>query len=409
MKNGEPTKPLAEVCEFRNGLWKGKKPPYIHVGVIRNTNFNRDGTLDDSDIAFHDVEVKQFKTRQLEFGDIILEKSGGGPKQPVGRVITFEKQNGKYSFSNFTSIVRVSDPNKLDYRYLHRVLFWYYTSGVTEGMQRRSTGIRNLDFNAYKQLEIPHPPLPEQRRIVGILDEAFAGIATAKATAEKNLRNARALFESHLNAVFTQRGDDWVEFRLADAVQSLHQGLNTAGQKVKFYESGYPIIQTRNIDDEGVVEIDTKIKLMCEDDWLLYKDKYRPAVGDVFFTNIGTIGKTAIVTVDRDYLIHWNIFKLRPHHETITSAFLKYTLDHLTSSGYFKKLQKGGTVDFVTKKMISEALVHLPNTAEQTGVVAKLDALNEETLRLESIYQRKLAALDELKKSLLHQAFSGQL
>jgi type I restriction enzyme S subunit len=276
------------------------------------------------------------------------------------------------------------------------------------GRFKSGVGVPTLNRNFVHDEIVSVPPLAEQQRIVGILDEAFEGIATAKANAEKNLQNAHALFESHLHAVFTQRGDGWVEFNLADAVQTLHQGLNTAGQKVKFYESGYPIIQTRNIDD-GVVELDTKIKLMCEEDWLLYKDKYRPAVGDVFFTNIGTIGKTAIVAVDRDYLIHWNIFKLRPHHETITSAFLKYTLDHLTSSGYFKKLQKGGTVDFVTKKMISEALVYLPDTAEQTEIVAKLDSLSAETQRLATIYERKLAALDDLKKSLLHQAFSGEL
>jgi type I restriction enzyme S subunit len=252
------------------------------------------------------------------------------------------------------------------------------------------------------------PPLPEQQHIVGILDEAFDGIATAKANAERNLQNARALFESHLHNALAHPGKGWIEIKLADVCQSLHQGLNTAGQKVKFYESGYPIIQTRNIDD-GVVDLDNKIKLMCEEDWMRYRDKYRPEVGDVFFTNIGTIGKTAIVTDDRDYLIHWNIFKMRPHPHKIISAFLRYTLEHLTLSGYFKTLQKGGTVDFVTKKMISEALVYLPNTTQQTEAVGRLDALREETLRLEAIYEQKLAALDALKKSLLDQAFTGAL
>ncbi len=99
------------------------------------------------------------------------------------------------------------------------------------------------------------------------------------------------------------------------------------------------------------------MKFMCEEDWQRYKDKYRTEVGDVFFTNIGTIGKTAIVAIDRDYLIHWNIFKLRPNGKMITSEFLRYTLAQLTLSGYFAKQQKGGTVDFVTKKMISGAQV----------------------------------------------------
>jgi type I restriction enzyme S subunit len=255
---------------------------------------------------------------------------------------------------------------------------------------------------------LPLPPIAEQQRVVRILDEAFDGIATAKANAENNLQNARELFESHLSGVFVRRGKGWIERSIGDVCERLHQGLNTAGEKVRFYDSGYPIIQTRNIDD-GVVELDSKMKFMCEKDWQLYKEKYRPEVGDVFFTNIGTIGKTAIVTTDRDYLIHWNIFKLRPIFGVVTSEFLRYTLEQLTLSGHFEKLQKGGTVDFVTKKMISEALIVLPSMAEQKALVDTLDSLREETQRLESIYQQKIVALDELKKSLLHKAFAGEL
>jgi type I restriction enzyme, S subunit len=295
----------------------------------------------------------------------------------------------------------------IDHRFMFYWLFSEGFMGQMEILQKGASYPAVTDAEVRAQ-SIPFPPLPEQQRIVTILDEAFDGIATAKANAEKNLQNARALFESHLQSVFTQRGEGWVEVDLGEVCQNLHQGLNTAGEKVKFYETGYPIIQTRNIDD-GVVDLDNKIKMMCEEDWLRYKDKYRPKVGDVFFTNIGTIGKTAIVKVARDYLIHWNIFKLRPYQEKMTSAYLRYTLEHLTLSGYFKKLQKGGTVDFVTKKMISEALIYLPSTLEQIELVGKLDSLREETQQIESIYQQKLAALDALKKTLLDQAFTGQL
>jgi type I restriction enzyme, S subunit len=105
MKAGWQTKTLDEACEFSNGLWKGEKEPFVNVGVIRNTNFTKEGALDDSDIAYLDVEVKKFEKRRLQFGDIILEKSGGGPKQPVGRVALFDKDDGLFSFSNFTSAV----------------------------------------------------------------------------------------------------------------------------------------------------------------------------------------------------------------------------------------------------------------------------------------------------------------
>ena len=97
------------VFSTHNGLWLGKKPPFVRAGVIRNTNFTPLGTIDFSDVAELDLEAKQLKTRRLESGDIILERSGGGPKQPVGRVVYFAGSPRVWSFSNFTTAIRVVD------------------------------------------------------------------------------------------------------------------------------------------------------------------------------------------------------------------------------------------------------------------------------------------------------------
>ena len=113
MRTGWLKHTLEDLCHFGNGLWSGKKPPFVNVGVIRNTNFTKDGLLDDSDIVYLDVEQSQYSKRKLQFGDIILEKSGGGPKQPVGRVVIFDKKKGDFSFSNFTSLIRVKDKDLL--------------------------------------------------------------------------------------------------------------------------------------------------------------------------------------------------------------------------------------------------------------------------------------------------------
>jgi type I restriction enzyme S subunit len=120
MKNGWHKCKLDDVCQFINGLWKGETPPFVNIGVFRNTNFTKDGTLDDSDIAYLDVEERKFEKRRLTYGDLILEKSGGGPKQPVGRVALFDKKDGEFSFSNFTAAMRVNDPKTLDFRFLHK-------------------------------------------------------------------------------------------------------------------------------------------------------------------------------------------------------------------------------------------------------------------------------------------------
>lgn len=123
---------IAELCDLSSGLWRGKHPPYRTVGVFRNTNFNADCTLNDADIAYLDVEVRQFAKLALRFGDTVLEKSGGGPKQPVRRVIQFDKHEGDYSFSNFTACVRSKNPEVLSPVYLHKYQYWLYATGVTE-------------------------------------------------------------------------------------------------------------------------------------------------------------------------------------------------------------------------------------------------------------------------------------
>ena len=102
MRKGWTYRKLGDVCDVINGLWTGKKEPFINVAVIRNTNFTKDCKLKLDDVAYLDVETKQFSSRKLKPGDIIIEKSGGSEKQPVGRAVLFDISDGDYSFSNFT-------------------------------------------------------------------------------------------------------------------------------------------------------------------------------------------------------------------------------------------------------------------------------------------------------------------
>jgi type I restriction enzyme S subunit len=167
---------VGDICEFSSGLWEGTKPPLERVGVVRNTNFTEDGVLDDFDVASLEVEGKQLATRRLSIGDIILEKSGGGPDQPVGRVAMFDWSGGPYSFSNFTSVLRVRQPDRINNRYLHNFLHWVYLSGLTEVMQSRSTGIRNLDGDYYKDILVPIAPMEKQLQIVSVMNAEQASV-----------------------------------------------------------------------------------------------------------------------------------------------------------------------------------------------------------------------------------------
>lgn len=158
------------LCSVIGGLWKGKKPPFVNVGVIRNTNFSKEFKLDLTNVAYLDVEVKQFENRRLRDGDIILEKSGGSEKQPVGRVILYDKVEGTFSNSNFTSVLRIKDNALITPQYLYNVLLHLYLCGVTRSMQKHTTGIHNLMIEKYLALDIPIPPINEQIRIVSAID-----------------------------------------------------------------------------------------------------------------------------------------------------------------------------------------------------------------------------------------------
>ena len=401
---------IGDVCEFRNGLWKGKKPPFVHVGVIRNTNFTKSGFLDDSNIAYLDVEEKQFAKRQLQFGDLILERSGGGPKQPVGRVIIFDKTEGLFSFSNFTSIIRVIDPMKLSFRFLHHVLCWHYISGMTEGMQRRSTGIRNLDFTAYKQLPIPLPSLAEQKRIVAILDEAFAAIATATENTKKNLANAQELFDSALHSVFQppQSAEDSVSDVTARTVKIMDvvEPLTTTDPR-KQPEESFEYIDVSSVSRITHSIRTTSPTLGCD---APSRAKRLVRAGDVLFATIRpTLQRIAIVPAHLDQAIcSTGYFVLRPKPD-VNNRFLFYYLFSQPFSDEMALLQRGASYPAVSDRDVKEHLIHLPPLPEQNRIATFLDKLSAEKQTLVETYKTKIRALAELKQSMLHQAFIGEL
>ena len=164
---------LGDLCFTINGLWKGKKPPFVNVGVIRNANFTKDCKLDYTNIAYLDVEVKQYEKRKLQCGDIIVEKSGGSDNQPVGRTILFERKDGDYSFSNFTSVLRIYDGYPAIPEFLNMFLQSLYQTGVTKRMQTQTTGIHNLIFNQFLAIPVLLPPIAEQSRIINKVNELF--------------------------------------------------------------------------------------------------------------------------------------------------------------------------------------------------------------------------------------------
>ena len=164
---------ISEMCENINGLWKGKKEPFVKVGVIRNANFTKDFKLDYSKIEYIDVEERAFKKRHLLNGDLIVEKSGGSDNNPVGRAILYEGKDAIFSFSNFTMVLRIHYKDVLSYKYLYYYIMSKYQKGEMRSMQTQTTGLHNLILDKYLDIPLCLPPYQEQQRIINKIEETF--------------------------------------------------------------------------------------------------------------------------------------------------------------------------------------------------------------------------------------------
>jgi type I restriction enzyme, S subunit len=267
----------------------------------------------------------------------------------------------------------------------------------------RGATVDRISIRDFPSFPIALPPLPEQRRIVGILDEAFEGVATAKANAEKNLQNARALFESHLQSVFTRRENEVGLSELAsDITDGDHMPPPKAPSGVPFITISDIVKNTREIDFSNTFTVPMEY-------FRGLKPNKKPRIGDVLYTVTGaTLGIPVLVREQRDFCFQRHIGLVRPKPDT-DSTWLSYAL---LSPQVFRQATLGSTG--AAQKTVSLSVLRglkVPKMAltEQKRIAAQLDTVFAETQQLASIYQQKLAALDELKKSLLHQAFSGQL
>jgi len=249
-------------------------------------------------------------------------------------------------------------------------------------------------------LEVKYPPLAEQQRIVGLLDEAFEGLATAKANAEKNLQNARALFESHLQSVFTQRGPGWVEKTLGD-VFTTATGTTPPKNNVDFYGDFMPLVKPPELCDEA---FDSAPDGLSEAGAAVARTL--PAKS-ILVSCIGNLGKIGLNIVPVAF--NQQINAILPDETQAIPEFMFFQSLSPVFKSQLESLASGTTVPIVNKSKFNSVSVVLPPLPIQKPVVAQLTSLREETQRLARLYERKHAALKALKKSLLHQAFTGEL
>ncbi len=406
MNSGWKTEALGEVVDFQRGLTYSKKDeaPVSRNIVLRANNINLvDHSLDLSDLKYINENVVVPETKKVKKGSLLI-CTASGSKSHLGKVALVDEDYG-YAFGGFMGQLT---PRKSINPYF---LFYVLTSEPYKdfiGAMSDGVNINNLKFDDLKSFAFALPPLPEQQRIVAVLDEAFAGIAKATENAQKNLANARELFESHLQSIFATKGDGWVEKKVGDLCTLFDDGdwIESKDQS----ESGIRLIQTGNVgvgtfksraEKARYISEETFARLKCteifEGDCLV--SRLPDPVGRACI--IPDVGEKMITAVD------CTIIRFKP--DKMIPQFFNYYAQSALYLREVESLISGATRQRISRSNLGKVLVPVPPLPEQQRIVAQLDTLATETKRLEAIYQQKLEHLAALRQSILQKAFAGEL
>ena len=266
VNNGVGTFQLKSVLVHNDaGDW-GTEPDVNAIGIIRSTNFNNNGKLDLSDIAYRTLSPQKLKEKELNTSDILIERSGGSDTQPVGRVgfITDTIAKGHYAFANF--IQRITLDNTVDAKFVYYCLQQLYEMGVTASMQFQTTGIRNLDWKFYLKTILPKPTKAEQTAIANLLskvDDAITSVQNSIVAAERlkkslmqNLLTGkmkpdgsfRTPKEFYIDEKFGKLPVGWEVKKLKD-IANIQRGKfgHRPRNDERFYNGKYPFVQTSDV------------------------------------------------------------------------------------------------------------------------------------------------------------------
>jgi type I restriction enzyme S subunit len=395
MKQGWEIKKLGEVCETGAGgtplkthkdYYEGGTIPWLLSGEVSQ------GEIFESKNFITEKGLKNSSAKLFPPNTVLVAMYGATAGQ-VG-ILRFEACTNQ-------AVCGILPNDKTIPEYL----FYCFLSKKEELVAQAVGGAQpNISQIKIRNTQIPLPPLPEQQRIVSILDECFAAIDKALANAEQNLKNAKELFESYLQGVFENKGYGWEECNLEDNIKL----IDYRGRTPEKTESGVRLITAKNVK-LGFLQLEPQ-EFIAEDNYESWMTRGIPDVGDVIFTTEAPLANVAQIETDEKLAFAQRIIVMQPNRKKLNPTFLKYML----LSGPIRKriLEKGtgATVVGIKSSLLKKIQINFPKSvSDQQTIVHQLDALRVETQKLEAVYQKKMADLGELKKSILQKAFAGEL
>lgn len=331
-------------------------------------------------------------TKEAFSGDILMSV-----RAPVGPINLCTQH---ICIGRGLAAIRASEKVNRDY------LFYYLLKHETEIVGNTGAVFNSINKSQIGNIPIPIPPLPEQQQIVTILDEAFEAIDQAKANIEKNIENAKELFQSKLNDIFSQKGEDWEEKRFGDVCHFVRGPFGGSLKKSCFVEDGYAVYEQQHaINDQF-----ESIRYFVNDSKFDEMQRFELKSGDVIMSCSGTMGKVAIVPPNvKKGIINQALLKLTPN-KNIDREFLKRWMESTHFLNEIAKFSKGAAIKNVASvKILKEIKLHLPQEEKQMELVEFIDNLDDFTANLIFNYETKKSDLEELKKSILQKAFAGEL
>jgi len=402
LPKGWQSKSIAEVLSLHdNGIW-GPEAERSGIFILRSTNFRNDGTVSFESVACRTVKRRKAEKRRLAPGDILLERSGGGPKQPVGRVVFFNRSEGEYYFGNFVTRLR-ANRSIIDPRFLFHALWFLHVQGKTVTLQKQTTGIRNLNFKEYLKLCIPLPSLEEQRRIAARIEGLIRPIEEAKRLRQAAREQAEKIMPAALAEVFERAEDEgWERVAIGEVVEPT-ESVDPRREPGRLFK----YVQISNIDNVEGRTIGHR-EFLGKD----APSRARKAIrtGDVLFaTTRPYLRNTAIVPDDLDGEVSSTGFCVLRTRPSVNPAWLFALVRSDAVLDQVVPLMRGSSYPAVTDSDVLAATVPLPPREEQDRIVTRLDDLRVRVEQLRRLQEETQAQLDALIPAVLGKAFRGEL
>lgn len=395
MREGWQFIALGDACDVIGGGTPSKRNPAFYEGDIpwATVRDMRNEVLSKTEFHISQEAVNSSSTKIIPGRNVIIATRVG-----LGKVCLLQKDTAINQ--DLRGVIPKS--KNIDVRFLFR---WFQS--IANKIEGEGTGatVKGVKLPFIKSLQLPLPPLPEQKRIVAILDEAFAGIDTAIANTEKNLANARELFESYLNHRL-------LDIAFQEPIQTLscitRLIVDCEHKTAPTQETGFPSIRTPNIGKGDLILDD--VKRVSAETFSQWTRRAEPEPGDLILAREAPAGNVGVIPEGERVCLGQRTVLIRPDNEFVHSKYLAYLILHPVIQERLLSRSTGATVQHVNMRDIRAlAIGSLPPIGEQLKDVDVLESVQSMGAQLVAIYQQKLTALAELKQSLLQKAFSGEL